>query len=60
MDQDRLLTLADYDGGLPRFAFVEPPRGEAIAADLIAVLLFTASLFTLGVLRLRAGATKLL
>jgi ABC-2 type transport system permease protein len=60
MDQERLLTLADYDGGLPRFAFVEPPRGDAIAADLIAVLLFTASLFTFIALRLRAGATKLL
>lgn len=60
MDQDRLLTLADYDGGLPRFAFVEPPHGDAIAADLIAILLFTALLFTFTASRLRVGAAKLL
>lgn len=37
MDRDRLMTLADYDGALPRFAFVERPRGAALILDLLAL-----------------------
>jgi ABC-2 type transport system permease protein len=59
MDADRLLTLADYDGGLPRFIFVEPPRGAAIAADLAIMLLLSALLLALAALRLRRGAQAL-
>lgn len=60
MDRDRLLTLADYDGGLPRFGFVESSQAGPIAANLATILLFTALLLALAVLRLRAGTAKLL
>ncbi|MDV3458314.1 ABC transporter permease subunit [Sphingomonas sp. HF-S4] len=60
MDSGRLMTLADYDGGLPRFAFAEPSRAAPLAADLIALLLLTTLLLTLAALRLRGGAAKLL
>ncbi|ATY31099.1 ABC transporter permease subunit [Sphingomonas psychrotolerans] len=60
MDQDRLMTIADYDGGLPRFVFAEPSRTRPLAVDLLALTFFVALLFSLGLLRLRGGAAKLL
>jgi ABC-2 type transport system permease protein len=60
MDADRLMALADYDGGLPRFAFVEPPRMAGIGFDLAAMLLFAAILSGFAALRLRRGAPALL
>ncbi|AQR75075.1 ABC transporter permease subunit [Sphingomonas sp. LM7] len=60
MDQGRLMTLPDYDAGLPRFAFIEPSSAAPLAANLAALLLFTALLLTLAALRLRRGAAKLL
>lgn len=60
MDQDRLLTLADYDHGLPRFAFAEPRHGAALAADLGALGLLFILVLALAALRLRQGAAKLL
>lgn len=56
MDADRLMTLADYDGDLPRFAFAEPPRTAAILVDLGAILLFALALLALVIARLRRGA----
>lgn len=60
MDADRLMTLADYDGGLPRFAFAEPMRAAAILLDLAAILLFSLALFALAALRLGRGPAALL
>ena len=60
MDRDRLLTLADYDSGLPRFAFVEPGRAGSLALDVAALLLFASLLLTMAALRLRGGPAKLL
>ncbi|HEX8415384.1 MAG TPA: DUF3526 domain-containing protein, partial [Sphingomicrobium sp.] len=59
MDNDRLLTLADYDAGLPRFTFVEPPRGRALAHDLLALIGFAVVVISLAALRLRRGAATL-
>lgn len=60
MDRDRLMTLPDYDGGLPRFAFVEPSRSGPLARDMLALALFAAMLVALAWRRLRGGAAKLL
>ncbi len=60
MDDDRLMTLADYDGGLPRFTFVEPRNAVGIAIDLVGMLLFSALLLTIAALRLRRGAQAVL
>lgn len=60
MDKDRLLTLADYDAGLPRFAFVEPERGEPLGRDIAALLVVTALLLAAAALRFRGGSAKLL
>jgi ABC-2 type transport system permease protein len=60
MDRDRLMTLADYDGGLPRFAFTEPSRIDPLVRDLAALGLFATLLLMLVALRLRGGAAKLL
>jgi ABC-2 type transport system permease protein len=59
MDRDRLMTLADYDGGLPRFAFVEPSYERSLMWDLLALLGFVCLLLTLTTLRLRRGAAAL-
>jgi ABC-2 type transport system permease protein len=59
MDRDRLLTLADYDGGLPRFAFREPSRGRALTIDLLVLLGTVAALITFAVLRMRSGVVNL-
>lgn len=60
MDADRLMTLADYDGGLPRFSFVEPPRVAGIAIDVAAILLLTLILLAFAARRLLRGAGALL
>ena len=60
MDADRLLTLADYETGLPRFRFIEPARATGLTIDLAALLLSTAALLLLAALRLRRGASALL
>lgn len=60
MDADRLLTLADYDRGLPRFRFAEPARATALILDVAALVLFSAALLALAAIRLRRGATALL
>lgn len=60
MDADRLITLADYDGGLPRFRFAEPARGTGLAIDLVALLLSVLLLLALATARLRRGAATIL
>lgn len=60
MDRARLITLADYDRPLLRFAFAEPPRFGPLAADLVVLLLFTALLLLLAAHRFRCGPAKLL
>lgn len=59
MDRDRLMTLADYDDGLPRFAFVELSYERSLMWDLLALLGFVCLLLTLATLRLRRGAAAL-
>lgn len=60
MDQERLMTLADYDGGqLPRFRFAEPPRAPAVALDIALLLLLTAIALGLAAHRLRRAAAIL-
>lgn len=59
MDADRLITLADYGGGLPRFAFAEPPRAAGLTLDLVALLVFSIALLMLAMLRLRGGSALL-
>lgn len=59
MDRNRLMTLADYERGLPRFAFTEPSRGAAFAGDLFALLVFAIALFSLAAWRLRRGPATL-
>lgn len=59
MDRNRLMTLADYERGLPRFAFTEPSRGAAFAGDLFALLVFAVALFSLAAWRLRRGPATL-
>jgi ABC-2 type transport system permease protein len=60
MDGGRLMTLADYDRPLLRFAFTAPSRSGPIAIDLAALLLFTALLLLFAARRLRGGPAKLL
>lgn len=60
MDEERLMTLADYDRPLPRFAFVESGRSGPLARDIVILLGFTALLLALAALRLRRGAAQLL
>lgn len=61
MDRERLMTLADYDGDtLPRFAFAEPRRGAAIAANFLGLALFILLALGIAARRLRRGATHLL
>jgi len=60
MDADRLMTLADYDGGLPRFAFQEPRAALPLALDLGALALFALLLLAIAAHRLRCGAQALL
>ena len=60
MDQGRLMTLADYDRPLLRFAFAEPSRLGPIATDVAALLLFTGLLLLFAIRRLRGGLAKLL
>lgn len=60
MDQDRLMTLADYDRPLLRFTFAEPSRSGPLALDVLALALLTILLLALALLRLRRGASKLL
>ncbi|PSJ36682.1 DUF3526 domain-containing protein [Allosphingosinicella deserti] len=60
MDQDRLLTLADYDSGLPRFAFAEPSRAGPLTRDVAALLLIASLVLTTAAFRLRGGPAKLL
>lgn len=60
MDEERTMTLADYDDGrLPRFHFVEPVRGPALTLDLVALLLFAGLALGLAALRLRRAAAIL-
>lgn len=56
MDQDRLMTLSDYDGGLPRFPFAEPRWQRAVAIDLFAIVVFMCLAFAAAAVRLRRGA----
>lgn len=60
MDADRLMTLADYDRGMPRFGFVEPRRTDGVALDLAALLLLVALALVVAAARLRRGAQALL
>lgn len=60
MDADRLMTLADYDDGLPRFRFVEPSRAGGVVVNLAAILLLALILMMLARHRLRRGAQILL
>jgi ABC-2 type transport system permease protein len=53
MDRDRLMTLADYDGGLPRFTFVERSSGQMLALDLVAISACCALAFAIAALGLR-------
>ena len=56
LDADRLLTVADYDRGLPQFAFREPALAGRLAAlglDLAAIAVFLAALLWCGARRLR-------
>ncbi|SDF74185.1 MULTISPECIES: DUF3526 domain-containing protein [unclassified Duganella] len=48
--EDRLLTVADYDRGLPRFVFHEQPWGQRTCALLTDVLAICLGLFVLGAL----------
>lgn len=60
MDRDRLMTLADYDAGLPRFQFTEPGRGAGLGLDIAALMLFAAAALVLAALRLRRGVAAIL
>lgn len=61
MDRERLLTLADYDGDvLPRFAFAEPTRDHALAANILGLGLFILFLLAVAACRVRRGAIHLL
>jgi len=51
LDQDRLLTVADYDRGLPRFMLHEAPPAERLGA-----LLFDAAVIALGMAALLLAA----
>lgn len=59
LDQDRLLTAADYDHGMPRFVHREAPparRLGALAFDAGVMLLFLLALPAAGARRLRRQA----
>lgn len=60
MDDDRLLTLADYDRPLLRFTFIEPARLGPVVSDVVAVLLFGAACLVIALHRIRGGASRLL
>ncbi|QDX25046.1 ABC transporter permease subunit [Sphingomonas suaedae] len=60
MDEERLMTLADYDRPLPRFAFVEPAWRGHLTRELLILLGFAALLLAMAALRLRRGAAQLL
>lgn len=60
MDGDRLMTLADYDRGLPRFRFAEPSRCAGLAIDVGGLLLFVLLSLVLAGLRLRRGVSAIL
>lgn len=53
LDQDRLLTVADYDRGLPRFMLREAPPVERLRA-----LLFDAAVIVLGMAALLLAAGR--
>lgn len=53
MDADRLLTLSDYDGGLPRFAFQEPDRSGPLFFDIAVLAVFCALIVWLAGLAIR-------
>ncbi|TXG00830.1 ABC transporter permease subunit [Massilia arenae] len=53
LDQDRLLTVADYDRGLPRFVLREAPPVERLGA-----LLFDAAVIVLGMAALLLAAGR--
>jgi ABC-2 type transport system permease protein len=53
LDQDRLLTVADYDRGLPRFQLREAPPVERLGA-----LLFDAAVIALGMAALLFAAGR--
>ena len=58
--QDRLLTAADYDHGMPRFVHREAPPSErlgALAIDAGVIALFLLALMAVGARRLRRQAT---
>lgn len=60
LEQDRLLTAADYDHGMPRFVHREAPPSErlgALAADAGVIALFLLALLAVGARRLRRQAT---
>ncbi len=60
MDEERLMTLADYDRPMPRFAFVEPGSTGPLTRDILILLGFASLLLALAALRLRRGAAQLL
>lgn len=60
MDADRLMTLADYDRGMPRFGFMESRRAGGISLDLAALLAFVTLLLVVAASRMRRGASALL
>jgi ABC-2 type transport system permease protein len=53
LDEDRLLTVADYDRGLPRFTLREAPAEERLGA-----LLFDAAVIALGMAALLLAAGR--
>lgn len=53
LEQDRLLTVADYDRGLPRFMLREAPPAERLGA-----LLFDAAVIVLGMAALLLAAAR--
>ena len=59
LEQDRLLTAADYDSGMPRFVHREAPPAErlgALAFDAGVIALFVMALLAAGARRLRRQA----
>ena len=60
MDEERLMTLADYDRPLARFVFAEPNRSGPLTRDLLLLLGFTGLLLASATLRLRRGTAQLL
>jgi len=59
LEQDRLLTAADYEHGMPRFVYREAPPGArlgALGVDAGVMALFLLALLALGARRLRRQA----